>query len=447
MDNQELLKRVKEDKVSFISYQFTDINGVVKSLDGPVTRLEEVLDGGIWFDGSSVEGFARIQESDMHLRVDPDTYTILPWSDPEYRRARVLCDIYRPNGQPFEGDPRGRLKAALKKVKEQRGWTYNIGPEPEFYLFLRNGPEKTHPVPYDVGSYFDFSANDQAVNIRTEIISSLHMMGLKVEVGHHEVGLGQHEIDFQFDDALKTADNVQTFKSTVKAIAGRHGVIASFMPKPIYGAAGSGMHCHQSVYDQDGNNLFYDKTDPMHLSELAKQFIAGQLKHAKALSAVLAPTINSYKRLVPGYEAPVYIAWAQVNRSALIRVPQVNNGNTKAVRIELRCPDPSANPYLAFTSMLAAALTAVDDRSVTCPAPVNNINLYELNEKERDQVMVTALPGSLEDALIEFKADALMQDALGESLYETFVTSREAEIKEYRTRVTDWEVMRYLETI
>jgi len=359
----------------------------------------------------------------------------------------VLCDIYRPNGQPFEGDPRGRLKAALKKVKEERGWTYNIGPEPEFYLFLRNGPEKTHPVPYDVGSYFDFSANDQAVNIRTEIISSLHMMGLKVEVGHHEVGLGQHEIDFQFDDALKTADNVQTFKSTVKAIAGRHGVIASFMPKPIYGAAGSGMHCHQSVYDEDGNNLFYDKTDPMHLSELAKQFIAGQLKHAKALSAVLAPTINSYKRLVPGYEAPVYIAWAQVNRSALIRVPQVNNGNTKAVRIELRCPDPSANPYLAFTSMLAAALTAVDDRSVTCPAPVNNINLYELNEKERDQVMVTALPGSLEDALIEFKADALMQDALGDSLYETFVTSREAEIKEYRTRVTDWEVMRYLETI
>lgn len=447
MDSKELLKRVREDKVSFISYQFTDINGVVKSLDGPVGRLEEVLDSGIWFDGSSVEGFARIQESDMHLRVDPNTYTILPWSDPEYRRARVLCDIFRPNGQPFEGDPRGRLKAALKKVKEERGWTYNIGPEPEFYLFLRNGPEKTHPVPYDVGSYFDFSANDQAVNIRTEIISALHMMGLKVEVGHHEVGLGQHEIDFQFDDALKTADNVQTFKSTVKAIAGRHGVIASFMPKPIYGAAGSGMHCHQSVYDENGNNLFYDKTDPMHLSDLAKQFIAGQLKHAKALSAVLAPTINSYKRLVPGYEAPVYIAWAQVNRSALIRVPQVNSGNTKAVRIELRCPDPSANPYLAFTSILTAALSAVDDRSIICPEPVNNINLYELNEKEREEVMVSALPGSLEDALNEFKANALMKDALGESLYETFLASREAELKEYRTRVTDWEVVRYLETI
>ncbi len=447
MDNQDLLKRVKEDGVSFISYQFTDINGVVKSLDGPVGRLAEVLDGGIWFDGSSVEGFARIQESDMHLKVDPETYAILPWSDPEYRRGRVLCDIHRPNGSPFEGDPRGRLKAILKKVKEERGWTYNIGPEPEFYLFLRNGPEKTHPVPYDVGSYFDFSPNDQAVRIRTEIIDALQMMGLKVEVGHHEVGLGQHEIDFQFDDALKTADNVLTFKSAVKAIAGRHGVIASFMPKPIYGAAGSGMHCHQSVYDEDGNNLFFEETDPMHLSELAKKFIGGQLNHARALSAVLAPTINSYKRLVPGYEAPVYIAWAQVNRSALIRVPQVNNGNKKAVRIELRCPDPSANPYLAFTAMLSAALNAEDDRAVTCPEPVNNINLYELNEKERSQIMVGSLPGSLEDALIEFKADPLMRDAFGERIYETFIASREAEINEYRMKVTDWEVMRYLETI
>lgn len=447
MDNQDLLKRVKEDGVSFLSYQFTDVNGVVKSLDGPVGRLAEVLDGGIWFDGSSVEGFARIQESDMHLKVDPETYAILPWSDPEYRRARVLCDIYRPNGTPFEGDPRGRLKGLLKKLKEERGWTYNIGPEPEFYLFLRNGPEKTHPVPYDVGSYFDFSANDQAVRIRTEIISALHMMGLKVEVGHHEVGLGQHEIDFQFDDALKTADNVQTFKSAVKAIAGRHGVIASFMPKPIYGAAGSGMHCHQSVYDEAGNNLFYAEDAPMHLSDLAKQFIAGQLKHARALSTVLAPIVNSYKRLVPGYEAPVYIAWAQVNRSALIRVPQVNNGNKKAVRIELRCPDPSANPYLAFTAMLTAALEAVDDRSVTCPEPVNNVNLYELNAKERQELMVAALPGSLEDALIEFKADPLMKKALGDTLHETFIASREAEINEYRTKVTDWEVMRYLETI
>jgi glutamine synthetase len=348
---------------------------------------------------------------------------------------------------PFDGDPRGRLKAALKRIKEERGWTFNIGPEPEFYLFLRNGAEKTHPVPFDVGSYFDFSANDQAVRIRTEIISTLQQMGLNIEVGHHEVGLGQHEIDFRFDDALKTADNVLTFKSAVKAIAGKYGVIASFMPKPIYGAAGSGMHCHQSVFDQEGNNLFYDDADSMHLSKLAKQFIAGQLKHAHGLTGVLAPIVNSYKRLVPGYEAPVYIAWAQENRSALIRVPQVNNGNKNAVRIELRCPDPSANPYLAFTAMLAAALEAVDDPTISCPQPINNINLYELNQKEREDLQVSALPASLEDALNEFKADPLMKKALGDTLYETFINSREAEISEYRTKVTDWEVMRFLETI
>lgn len=447
MNTQDLLKRVKEDNVSFISYQFTDINGVVKSLDGPVGRLEEVIDNGIWFDGSSVEGFARIQESDMHLRVDPETYAILPWSDPNYRRARVLCDIYRPNGSLFEGDPRGRLKSALAKLKQERGWTFNIGPEPEFYLFLRNGTEKTHPVPYDVGSYFDFSANDQAVNIRTEIVSALNSMGLKVEVSHHEVGLGQHEIDFEFADALKTADNVQTFKSAVKAVAARQGVIASFMPKPIFGGAGSGMHCHQSIFTDDGTNLFYDETDSMHLSPLAKQFIAGQLAHAPALSAVVAPTINSYKRLVPGYEAPVYIAWAQVNRSALIRVPQVNNGKKSAVRIELRCPDPSANPYLAFNAMLASALDAVDGNGITCPDPVNNVNLYDLTAEKREDLDVGVLPGSLADALHEFKSDPLMKAAMGESLYSTFIQSREAEIEDFRINVTDWEVKHYLETI
>jgi glutamine synthetase len=447
MNTQDLLKRVEEDNVSFISYQFTDINGAVKSLDGPVGRLEEVIDNGIWFDGSSVEGFARIQESDMHLRVDPETYAILPWSDPNFRRARVLCDIYRPNGSLFEGDPRGRLKSALNKLKQERGWIFNIGPEPEFYLFLRNGTEKTHPVPYDVGSYFDFSANDQAVNIRTEIVSALNSMGLKVEVSHHEVGLGQHEIDFQFDDALKTADNVQTFKSAVKAIAARNGVIASFMPKPIFGRAGSGMHCHQSIFTDNGTNLFYDEADPMHLTPLAKRFIAGQLAHAPALSAVVAPTINSYKRLVPGYEAPVYIAWAQVNRSALIRVPQVNQGKKSAVRIELRCPDPSANPYLAFNTMLASALDAVDGKDINCPDPVNNVNLYDLTEEKREELAVGVLPGSLAMAMDEFKIDPLMKESMGDSLYTTFIQSREAEIEDFRINVTDWEVKRYLETI
>jgi len=240
MDAKDLLKRVKEDHIKFISYQFTDINGAVKSLDGPADRLQEVLENGIWFDGSSIEGFTRIQESDMHLSVDADTYTVLPWSPEELKRARVLCDVHKPNGEPFEGDPRGRLKANLAKLKQERGWTFNIGPEPEFFLFLRNGSEKVHPVPYDVGSYFDFSPNDQAVIVRTEIMSALKTMGLDIEVGHHEVALGQHEIDFRFDEALKTADNVQTFKSAVKAIAMKHGLIASFMPKPVLGLMAQG---------------------------------------------------------------------------------------------------------------------------------------------------------------------------------------------------------------
>ena len=446
MDAKDLLKRVKEDRIKFISYQFTDINGVVKSLDGPVERLEEVLEEGIWFDGSSVEGFARIQESDMYLRVDPSTYCMFPWSDPENRRGRVLCEIYNQDDRPFAGDPRGSLKAALQKLREERGWTLNIGPEPEFFLFLRNGKENIHPVPYDVGSYFDFSANDQAVNVRTEIMSALRMMGLNVEVGHHEVALGQHEIDFKFDDALKTADNVLTFKSTVKAIAAKNGLIASFMPKPIVGINGSGMHCHQSISNAQGDNLFYAPGDPMNLSPLAYAYMAGLLSHARSMSAVLAPSINSYKRLVPGYEAPVYIGWAQVNRSALVRIPRVIKGKGGAVRMELRCPDPSANPYLAFNAMLQSGLDGID-RNLTCPEPLNDVNVYELTEAERQAMNIHTLPGSLMDALREFEADPLMRTTLGENLYEKFITSREAEIEEYRLHVSDWEVSRYLETI
>jgi glutamine synthetase len=445
MDAKDLLKRVKEDHIKFISYQFTDINGAVKSLDGPADRLAECLDNGIWFDGSSIEGFTRIQESDMHLSVDADTYAVLPWSPEENKRARALCDVYKPNGEPFEGDPRGRLKANLKKLKEERGWTLNIGPEPEFFLFLRNGPEHIHPVPYDVGSYFDFSPNDQALIVRTEIMSALKTMGLDIEVGHHEVALGQHEIDFRFDEALKTADNVQTFKSTVKAIAMRHGLIASFMPKPVFGINGSGMHCHQSI-SADGKNLFYDGSDPAHLSALAYNFIAGQLRHAKAFSAVVAPSVNSYKRLVPGYEAPVYIGWAEVNRSALIRIPRVNHGNSNGVRIELRCPDPSANPYLAFNAMLAAGLDGID-QGLSCPKPLNNINVYELNAAEREELGIEMLPGSLKEALDEFQEDNILQAALGKPLTEKFIDSRLAEWEAYRIHVSDWEVSRYLETL
>ncbi len=359
MKNKELIARVKEDDVKFISLQFSDVTGSVKSVDITPQRLVTALEDGVWFDGSSVEGFARVQESDMRLVLDPETYAVLPWSPEEFTRARIFCDIYKPDGDPFEGDPRGVLKRMLKIIDE-KGWVFNIGPEPEFFLFKRNGAEDIHPVPYDVGGYFDFSARDQATLVRNELMYALNEMGLEVEMGHHEVARGQHEIDFHYGDALRTADNVITMKYTVKAIAAKYDLIASFMPKPIFGVNGSGMHTHQSIFSKAGENLFYDGKDENHLSEMAYRFLAGQLKHARGMSAVLAPTSNSYKRLVPGYEAPVYIGWAQINRSALIRLPRYTTGRNKSVRLELRCPDPAANPYLAFAAMLAAGLEGIN---------------------------------------------------------------------------------------
>ncbi len=443
MDTKELLARVKADNVKFISYQFTDVTGSVKSVDAPIKQLESALEDGVWFDGSSVEGFARIQESDMRLVIDPDTYAVLPWSPAEARRARVFCDIFTPDGQPFEGDPRGALKRVLAKVAE-RGWTYNVGPEPEFFLFRRNGGEGIHPVPHDVGSYFDFSADDEAVRVRTELMDALNSMGLEVEVGHHEVAIGQHEIDFRFADALRTADNVLTLKYTVKAIAAKHDLIASFMPKPVFGINGSGMHCHQSIFDAKGNNLFFDAKNEYHLSPLAFGFIAGQLKHARSLAAIVAPTVNSYKRLVPGYEAPVYIGWAQTNRSALIRIPRYTEGRDKAARAELRFPDPSANPYLAFAAILSAALDGIDSK-LTPPAPLNNINVYHLDEAERARLGIDSLPGSLAEALGELEKDKVVRAALGENIYEAFTRAKWDEWDAFRISVTDWEVKRYLE--
>ncbi len=443
MDTKELLARVREDHVKFISYQFTDVTGAVKSVDAPVNQLEAALEDGVWFDGSSVEGFARIQESDMHLIIDPSTYAVLPWTLPELRRARVFCDIQRPDGQPFEGDPRYVLKKMLAKI-EQRGWVYNVGPEPEFFLFKKNGNETVHPLPHDVGGYFDFSADDEAGRVRTELMDALNSMGLEVEVGHHEVALGQHEIDFRFADALRTADNVLTLKYTIKAIAAKYGLIASFMPKPIFGINGSGMHCHQSLFDAQGENLFFDREDEYHLSKIAYAFIAGQLAHARALAAIVSPTVNSYKRLVPGYEAPVYIGWAQINRSALIRIPRYTKGKDKAMRAELRFPDPSANPYLAFAAMLAAALDGIE-KNLTPPPPLNNINLYHLEPQERRDMGIDELPGSLAEALDELEKDEVLKDALGPTLYEAFTRAKRAEWDEFRIHVTDWEVERFLE--
>jgi len=445
MDGKELLKKVKEDNVKFISLQFTDVMGAVKSVDMPVRHLEDVLTDGAWFDGSSVEGFKRIQESDMRLKIDPETYAVLPWSAAESKRARVFCDIFTPGGEPFEGDPRGALKRILKKIAD-RGWMLNIGPEPEFFLFKGGNGHGVHPVPHDTGGYFDFSSFDEAVVVRTALMDALDAMGLDVEVGHHEVALGQHEIDFRFADALKAADNVLTLKYTVKAIAAQHGLIASFMPKPVYGINGSGMHCHQSLFDiKTGNNLFFDGKDSAKLSPLAYSFIAGQLEHARALAGVVAPTVNSYKRLVPGYEAPVYIGWAQQNRSALIRIPRYTEGRDKAVRAELRFPDPSCNPYLAFTVMLAAALDGID-RNLAAPKPLNNINLYNLNKEERTKLGVTELPGSLDESLTELEKDEVLKSALGTMLYEAYMRAKLEEADDFRLRVTDYEITKYLET-
>jgi glutamine synthetase len=443
MNEKDVLARIREDRVKFISLQFTDVTGSVKSVDIPIERAEGALEDGVWFDGSSIEGFARIQESDMRLVIDTDTYAVLPWTPQDLRRARVFCDIFQPGGEPFPGDPRGTLKRMLAKI-EARGWTYNVGPEPEFFLFRRNGVESIHPVPHDVGGYFDFSAVDEAVRVRTELMDALAGMGLEVEMGHHEVALGQHEIDFRYADALRTADNILTLKYTVKAIAAQYGLVASFMPKPIFGINGSGMHCHQSLFDAQGENLFFDMNDEYNLTKLAYGFIAGQLQHARALAAVVSPTINSYKRLVPGYEAPVYVGWAQINRSALIRIPRYTSGREKSARAELRFPDPSANPYLALTVMLAAALDGIDN-NLTCPAPLNNVNVYHLTPEERVAMNITELPGSLAEALRELEKDDVLQEALGEETFEAFDRAKWAEVEEYRMRVTDWEVERYLE--
>lgn len=445
MDKKDIFEQVKKDNVKFVSLQFTDVMGSVKSVDMPISQLQSVLDNnGMWFDGSSIEGFTRIQESDMHLHPDLDTYTILPWSPEDIRRARIICDVELPTGEPYAGDPRGVLKRMCAEL-DKRGLVFDVGPEPEFFLFNAQNGSKTHPVPFDNGRYFDFSADDTAVRIRTKLINALQQMGLEVEVGHHEVALGQHEIDFRFADALKTADNILMMKFTVKAIAAQEGIIASFMPKPVFGENGSGMHCHQSIWTKDGKNLFYDKDKQFFLSDLARSFIAGQLKHAKGLAGLVAPCVNSYKRLVPGYEAPVYIGWAQTNRSALIRIPSADK-KASAVRAELRCPDPSCNPYLALAGMLAAGMDGVDNNLV----PVSsweNLNVFQISKQERRERGIEELPGSLKEALLALEGDPIFEKTLGTDLYKSYLRGKWKEWDEYRIAVSDWELERYLETI
>ncbi len=424
--------------VHFINLQFTDIMGVVKSVGIPAEAWPDVLDHGMGFDGSSVQGFARIAESDMLLHPDLDTFAVIPW-DSDVPTARVICDAHLPTGEPFGGDPRQVLKRALAEA-EAMGYEYFTGPELEFFLFKPHADGSLLPLtPHDQAGYFDVST-DLAHSVRRQMVTALSAFGITVEALHHEVAVGQSEIDFKYDRALRTADNAITLRLTLKAIAARNGLYATFMPKPVAGINGSGMHTHQSLW-QDGKNAFAEPEDEYGLSQVAKHFIAGQLKHARAMSAIIAPLVNSYKRLVPGYEAPVYLSWARTNRSALIRIPKVSPGRVAtATRIELRCPDPSANPYLTFAVMLRAGLEGVKNK-VAVPNP-NEEDLYHLDQASRAKL--TAMPGSLGEAITELERSQLVRETLGDHLFDRYVEAKHQEWDEYRISVSEWELERYL---
>jgi glutamine synthetase len=439
MTQEEAFKRFKEDNIKFIQLQFTDLYGVVKSLTIPLEHFPDSLKFGTWFDGSSIEGFCRIAESDMYLKPDLNTYNVIPWlNSPDGNTARFICDIFNPDGTPFDGDPRYILKKALAEASAM-GYEFKTGPELEFFLFKKNDNKIE---PNDVGGYFDLSM-DEAYEVRREMTIALEKFGIDVEASHHEVAVGQHEIDFKYDEALKTADNAITFRFVLKAIAAKYGLHATFMPKPIQGINGSGMHVHQSLFRLDnGENAFYDPAHPYNLSTVALSYIAGQLQHIKAMSAILSPTVNSYKRLTPGYEAPVYISWAKNNRSALIRIPRFAKGNTKATRAELRSPDPACNIYLTFAVMLKAGLSGIKSSAVP-PQPVEE-DLYHLDNAGLSAKKIETLPGSLWEAIKEMEKDPLIVEALGEHTYHRYLEAKNAEWDEYRLQVTPWEIEKYL---
>ena len=440
MEVKKVLETVKKDDIKFVTLQFSDLLGVIKEVVIPSEELEPACRHGVWFDGSSVEGFARIQESDLFLKPDPTTYALVPWLTENGRTARLICDIYNSDGTPSEGDPRFVLKKAVEQAAE-KGFTYNVGPEPEFYLFRLDTKKRTEPIDYE--SYFDLSSNE-GYKVTKQIISALENFGIEVETSHHEVGFGQYEIAFKYGHCLQTADRVLTLKYCAKRTAEMHNLHATFMPKPIMGKAGSGMHVHQSLFEINSNkNLFHDDKDNYNLSKVAKSFIAGQIKHIKAMSAILCPTVNSYKRLVSGYEAPVYITWAAANRSALIRKPRWFKDKKTSARIELRNPDPSCNPYLAFAVMLRAGLDGIE-KNLTPPEPVEE-NIYSLDDESLAKKNIDVLPGSLGEALNELKEDKLMKDVLGNHLFERYIDVKTKEWHNFNQQVTPWEIDTYLD--
>jgi glutamine synthetase len=432
-----VLKMAKDHDVKFIRMWFTDILGFLKSFAITREELEQALEDGMGFDGSSIEGFARIDESDMVAMPDPDTFQLLPWRPREHRAvARMFCDILKPGGEPFEGDPRYVLKLNLKRAADM-GYTYYVGPELEYFYF--KDPKGTETL--DEGGYFDMLPLDAATDLRRETVLILDEMGIGVEYSHHEVARSQHEIDMRYTDALTMADNVMTYRLVVKQVAIQNGLYATFMPKPIFGINGSGMHVHQSLF-KGNKNAFFDPSDKYNLSEVAKSYIAGLLKHAPEITAVCNQWVNSYKRLVPGYEAPVYLSWARRNRADLIRVPEYKPGREQATRIEFRSPDPACNPYLAFSVMLAAGLEGIE-KGYEPPKPVEE-NVYKMTDEERKKRNITTLPASLDDAIQLCEKSQLVRKALGEHVFHAFIENKKIEWDQYRIHVTEYETNKYL---
>lgn len=440
MSEKEVRKAIETEDINFIRLQFTDILGTVKHISIPSEQIGKAFQEGIWFDGSSIEGFVRIDESDMRLKPDPSTFRIIPWNDAgRNKTARFICDVVHPSGAPFQGDPRWVLRQQMEQASEM-GYTLKAGPEPEFFIFKKE-EGKTTTKPHDTGGYFDFDPKDLASDIRKEIILALRELGFRIEASHHEVANGQHEIDFKYADALTTADRIVTFRTVVRTIAEKKGLHATFMPKPVEGINGNGMHVHLSLFNEQGENAFYEAEDEFNLSTVAYQFMAGLLEHTPAVTAICNPLVNSYKRLLPGYEAPVYIAWSVLNRSALIRIPATRR--PESTRIEFRSPDPSCNPYLAFGVILAAGLDGIK-RKLDCPEPIRE-NIYEFTEAKRKAHGIEKVPASLKEAIKALKKDEEIKDALGNHVYEKFLEAKIHEWEEYKSQVTPWELKKYLE--
>ncbi|MDV7766993.1 type I glutamate--ammonia ligase [Peribacillus sp. CSMR9] len=435
---EDITRLAKEENVKYIRLQFTDILGTIKNVEIPVSQLEKALDNKMMFDGSSIEGFVRIEESDMYLFPDLNTWVIFPWTSEKGKVARLICDIYNTDGTPFDGDPRANLKRVLAEAREMGFTDFNLGPEPEFFLFKLDAAGEPTLELNDKGGYFDLAPTDLGENCRRDIVLELEEMGFEIEASHHEVAPGQHEIDFKYADAISACDNIQTFKLVVKTIARKHGLHATFMPKPLFGVNGSGMHCNVSLF-KGNQNAFYDTEGKLELSKTAEQFIAGVIKHAPSFTAVTNPTVNSYKRLVPGYEAPCYVAWSAKNRSPLIRIPASRGVST---RVEVRSVDPAANPYLALAVILKAGLDGIKN-DLTPPAPVDR-NIYVMNKEEREEVGIVDLPATLYAALETLKADEVIKSALGEHLLEHFIEAKEIEWDMFRTQVHPWEREQYM---